>query len=70
MAAAPTSASTTSLTVLVPSGARTGRISVAVGGQTGTSSTSTLLWTSCFCSRCACGVKLTPTEWCCRYLVR
>ena len=38
MAAAPTSASTTSLVVLVPSGARTGRISVAVGGQTGTSS--------------------------------
>ena len=40
MAAAPTSASTTSLTVLVPSGARTGSISVAVGGQTGTSSES------------------------------
>ena len=39
MAAAPTSASTTSLTVLVPSGAVTGSISVAVGGQTGTSST-------------------------------
>ena len=39
MAAAPTSASTTSLTILVPSGARTGRIYVAVGGQTGTSST-------------------------------
>ena len=39
MAAAPTSASTTSLTVKVPSGARTGRISVAVGSQTGTSST-------------------------------
>ena len=39
MAAAPTSASTTSLTVLVPSGAVTGRVSVAVGGQTGTSST-------------------------------
>ena len=39
MAAAPTSASTTSLTVLVPSGARTGSISVAVGGQTGSSST-------------------------------
>ena len=39
MAAEPTSASTTSLTILVPSGARTGRISVAVGGQTGTSST-------------------------------
>ena len=39
MAAEPTSASTTSLTVRVPSGARTGRISVAVGGQTGTSST-------------------------------
>ena len=39
MAAAPTSASTTSLTILVPSGARTGRVSVAVGGQTGTSST-------------------------------
>ena len=39
MAAAPTSASTTSLTVRVPSGARTGSISVAVGGQTGTSST-------------------------------
>ena len=38
MAAEPTSASTTSLTVLVPSGARTGSISVAVGGQTGTSS--------------------------------
>ena len=38
MAADPTSASTTSLTVLVPSGARTGSISVAVGGQTGTSS--------------------------------
>ena len=40
MAADPTSASTTSLTVLVPSGARTGSISVAVGGQTGTSSES------------------------------
>ena len=40
MAAAPTSTSTTSLTILVPSGARTGSISVAVGGQTGTSSTS------------------------------
>ena len=39
MAAEPTSASTTSLTILVPSGARTGRVSVAVGGQTGTSST-------------------------------
>ena len=39
MAADPTSASTTSLVVLVPSGARTGSISVAVGGQTGTSST-------------------------------
>ena len=39
MAAAPTSASTTSLTVLVPSGAVTGPVSVAVGGQTGTSST-------------------------------
>ena len=39
MAAAPTSASTTSLTVRVPSGAVTGRVSVAVGGQTGTSST-------------------------------
>ena len=39
MAAAPTSASTTSLAVLVPSGAVTGRVSVAVGGQTGTSST-------------------------------
>ena len=39
MAAAPTSASATSLTILVPSGARTGSISVAVGGQTGTSST-------------------------------
>ena len=39
MAAAPTSASTTTLTVRVPSGARTGSISVAVGGQTGTSST-------------------------------
>ena len=39
MAAAPTSASTTSLVVLVPSGARTGSISVAVGGQAGTSST-------------------------------
>ena len=38
MAAAPTSASTTSLVVLVPSGAVTGRISVTVGGQTGTSS--------------------------------
>ena len=38
MAAAPTSASTTSLTARVPSGARTGSISVAVGGQTGTSS--------------------------------
>ena len=38
MAAEPTSASTTSLTILVPSGARTGSISVAVGGQTGTSS--------------------------------
>ena len=38
MAAAPTSASTTSLVVLVPSGAVTGRVSVAVGGQTGTSS--------------------------------
>ena len=38
MAAEPTSASTTTLTVLVPSGARTGSISVAVGGQTGTSS--------------------------------
>ena len=38
MAAAPTSASATSLTILVPSGAVTGRISVAVGGQTGTSS--------------------------------
>ena len=38
MAAEPTSASTTSLTILVPSGARTGRVSVAVGGQTGTSS--------------------------------
>ena len=35
----PTSASTTSLVVLVPSGARTGRVSVTVGGQTGTSST-------------------------------
>ena len=39
MAEDPTSASTTSLTILVPSGARTGSISVAVGGQTGTSST-------------------------------
>ena len=39
MAEDPTSASTTSLTILVPSGARTGRVSVAVGGQTGTSST-------------------------------
>ena len=39
MAAEPTSASTTSLVVLVPSGARTGRVSVTVGGQTGTSST-------------------------------
>ena len=39
MAAEPTSASTTTLTVRVPSGARTGSISVAVGGQTGTSST-------------------------------
>ena len=39
MAAAPTSASTTSLVVLVPSGAVTGRVSVTVGGQTGTSST-------------------------------
>ena len=39
MAAEPTSASTTSLTVVVPDGAVTGRISVAVGGQTGTSST-------------------------------
>ena len=38
-AADPTSASTTSLTVLVPSGAVTGRVSVTVGGQTGTSST-------------------------------
>ena len=38
MAAEPTSATTTSLTILVPSGARTGSISVAVGGQTGTSS--------------------------------
>ena len=40
MAADPTSASTTSLTVRVPSGARTGRVSVAVGGQTGSSSDS------------------------------
>ena len=37
MAAALTSATTTSLVVLVPSGTVTGRISVTVGGQTGTS---------------------------------
>ena len=38
-AAAPTVASAISLTVEVPTGARTGRISVEVGGQTGTSGT-------------------------------
>ena len=58
MAAAPTSASATSLTILVPSGARTGSISVAVGGQTGTSSENFTVTSSCSCSRSACGVKL------------
>ena len=38
-AATPTNVSTTSLTVRVPSGATTGRISVTVDGQVGTSST-------------------------------
>ena len=58
MAAEPTSASTTSLTVKVPSGAVTGRVSVAVGGQTGTSSERLYCDSSCSCSSSACGVKL------------
>ena len=60
MAAAPTSASTTSLVVLVPNGARTGSISVAVGGQTGTSSTELYSDRYYSCSCCACSCQASP----------
>ena len=58
MAEDPTSASTTSLTVKVPSGAVTGRVSVAVGSQTGTSSTDFTVTGTTPAPRSACGVKL------------